>query len=266
MSPQTRREPIMAEDTISDAQCPEPGARRGPPWRRWALPVVALVVLFSLWFVLPVEGWLADLHTWVDGLGTLGWLVFGLVYVLATVALVPGSLLTLAAGVAFGLWAFPLVVVAATVGASLAFLAGRYLARDKVRRAIAGRPKFQAVDRAVKKDGWQIVGLLRLSPIVPFNLQNWFFGTTSVDFWHYLVATFFGIMPGTLLYVWIGSLGGMAGGGNSSASTLKHLFFGVGLVATAVVTWLVTRRAKATLKAHGLNDGATPCDAPTRGA
>lgn len=257
----------MLDDTVSDAPHPDPGARGRPPWRRWALAVGALLVLFSLWFVLPVESWLTALRAWVEGLGPYGWLVFGVVYALATLALVPGSLLTLAAAVAFGFWAFPLVVVAATVGASLAFLAGRYLARDKVRHAIAGRPKFQAVDRAVKEDGWQIVGLLRLSPMVPFNLQNWFFGTTSVDFWHYLIATFFGIMPGTLLYVWIGSLGAMAGTGESSASAIRYLFFGVGLVATAVVTCMVTRRAKATLRAHGLNgDEAARDAAPPGGA
>lgn len=252
----------MADKTAGGASGPAAGARQGPAWRRWALAVAALLALFGLWFVLPVEAWLAALRDWVDGLGPLGWLVFGAVYALATVALVPGSLLTLAAGVAFGLWAFPLIVVAATVGASLAFLAGRYLARERVQRAIAGRPRFKAVDRAVKEDGWQIVALVRLSPVIPFNLQNWFFGTTSVDFWHYLLATFFGIMPGTLLYVWIGSFGAMAGGGSSSASTLKYIFFGVGLLATGVVTWMVTRKAKAVLRAHGLNGGETGVGKP----
>ncbi len=106
-----------------------------------------------------------------------------------------------------------LVVVAATAGATLAFLIARHLVRQKVESLVEERPKFKAVDEAVSEDGWKIVGLLRLSPLVPFNLQNYFFGVTDVGLLPYVAATFFGIMPGTLLYVYLGTLGKAADAG-----------------------------------------------------
>lgn len=160
------------------------------------------------------------------------------------------AILTIAAGVTYGFLGFPVMVVGATTGAGLAFLIARYFARARVERTIEGNTKLKAIDDAVDDEGWRIVALLRLSPLVPFNLQNYVFGATSVGFWPYLLATLFGIMPGVLLYVWIGSLGGMAGGGGTS--TLKWTFFAVGIVATGIVTWLIGRKAREKLNRTGL--------------
>ncbi|WP_416897533.1 MAG: TVP38/TMEM64 family protein [Minwuia sp.] len=230
------------------------GERSGmPAWAKALLAAVLVGGLIAAYAVLPLSDWIEGFRTWIEGLGPIGWVVFVFAYAFAVTALVPGGLVTLAAAVAFGLWAFPLVVIGATLGAGMSFLAGRYLARERVRRLIADRPKLRAVDQAIKEEGWKIVGLLRLSPVVPFSLQNWVLGATAAEFGPYMLATFFGIMPGTLLYVWIGSIGGAAAAGEE-ASTLQYVFFGIGILATLAVTVLVGRKASARLKQHGVEE------------
>ncbi|MGI8738919.1 MAG: TVP38/TMEM64 family protein [Gammaproteobacteria bacterium] len=192
---------------------------RNIPWL-WIGLGLALIALMAAWFFLPVSEWLKSFNQWIESLGVWGYVIFAAVYIVATVLLAPGSPLTIAAGLVFSGWGFPLVVIAATVGAARAFLVARYLARARVERMTENRPKFKAVDQAVTEDGWKVVMLLRLSPVVPFNLQNYFFGVTDVKFWHYVAATF------------------------------------VGIIATIVVTVLITRKAKARLDEIGLEAGS----------
>ncbi len=218
------------------------------PWLPWVIGVVVVGALVGAWFLMPVREWTETFQHWIKSLGPWGVVAFAAVYVLATVLALPASPLTLVAGLSFGLWGFPLVVGVATIGATLAFLVARYLAREKVKAMVSKRPKFKAVDRAVTDEGWKIVGLMRLSPLVPFNLQNYLFGVTDVDFKRYVLATFIGIMPGSLLYVYIGSLGQQSGGG----STGKWIFIAVGLVATVITVVLITRKAKAKLAEAGV--------------
>lgn len=227
-----------------------------------ALAVIAVIGgLVAAWWLLPLASWIETFRVWVAQQGVWGHVIFAVVYAIATVALAPGALLTLAAGVAFGLQGFPTVVVGATLGAGLAFLVGRYFARAWVERQIEKSRIFLAIDKAIEADGWKIVGLMRLSPLVPFNLQNYFFGVTKVGFWPYLVTTFFGIMPGALLYVWIGSLGAAAGTSSGEETSLfKNVAYGVGLAATALVTIIVSRKAREKLKQFGV-DESTASDA-----
>lgn len=153
--------------------------------------------MFGAWFALPVDEWLKIFSHWIEGLGVWGYLLFIGVYVLACLLLAPGAPLSSAAGLIFGLArGFVVVLIGATIGALLAFLVARYLVRDKVRSSLEGKPKFAAVEKAISEDGWKVVLLLRLSPLVPFNLQNYFFGVSEVKFWPYAASTFFGIMPG----------------------------------------------------------------------
>ena len=214
----------------------------GLNWKLIALAIAGVVALVVAYRFLPLSEWIGAFQDWVRGYGTFGIAVFIVVYALTTFALVPGSLLTLAAGVIWGLWAFPIVVTAATLGSALSFLAARYAFFDRVQEKVKQYPKFLAVNEAIRDEGWRVVGLLRLSPALPFSLQNWFLGVTPVGFWPAQIATFFGIMPGTLLYIWIGSLGGQAG---EEASVWKYVGYAVGIVATLAVTILVTRKAKA---------------------
>jgi uncharacterized membrane protein YdjX (TVP38/TMEM64 family) len=190
---------------------------------------------------------------WVSGKGTAGALLFVLGYIAAAVAFVPGSLLTMAAGAIFGLVrGTALVFVAATLGASAAFLVSRYLARPLVERRLAGNDRFAAIDRAVGHEGRKIVFLLRLSPVFPFNLLNYALGLTKVRFRDYVLASA-GMLPATLLYVYYGKILGdvarVASGTPIPRGPEYYALLGIGLAATIVVTALVTRTAR-----HALRD------------
>lgn len=144
---------------------------------------------------------------WIRGFGFWGQAVFSLLYILAIVILTPGSVLALVAGLAYGMWGLPLALVAATTGTSLSFLIARHLARNQVQALSRHHHLWQAAERAITEGGWRIVGLVRLSPVLPFNLQNYFFGVTGIPFRHYLPATFLGIFPGTTVNVSFATVG-----------------------------------------------------------
>jgi uncharacterized membrane protein YdjX (TVP38/TMEM64 family) len=189
---------------------------------------------------------------WVEGLGVWGPVVFILGYAVAAVAFIPGSLLTLAAGAIFGLAKGTVyTLIGATLGASAAFLVARYGARGAIERRIAGNPRFAAIDRAVGREGFKIVALLRLSPVFPFNLLNYALGLTKVSFWQYAAASI-AMLPGTLLYVYYGkaagSLAALAGGAKTEKGPGDWIVLGLGLVATIAVTTFVTRLAGKTLR------------------
>ena len=220
---------------------------------QWALCTVVIAALVAGWFLMPIEDWSDTFQAWIEGLGSFGWMLFVAVYVVGTVLLVPGSVLTFAAGLAFGLGiGFPLVVVSATIGATLAFLIARYLARNVVESLMQKRPKFKAIQSAVSEGGWKVVALLRLSPVLPFNLTNYFYGITDLKLREYVAATFFGIMPGTLINVYVGAAGKAASG--EGASALEWSFLAIGLVATVAAAVFVTKTAKAKLKEHGVGE------------
>jgi len=199
-------------------------------------------------------GFLARLVTWLrETTAELGWLgpfFFGLFYALAVVLFVPGSALTIAGGVTFGLALGTLTVfVGANIGAALAFLIARYVLRDRVEKLLANRPALRAIDRAVETQGWRIVFLTRLSPVFPFSAQNYFYGLTGVTFTQYVAASLVGMFPGTLLYVYIGAAGAeVAEASGGAASWGQTALLVAGLVATAAVVVLVTRVARRELQ------------------
>lgn len=215
----------------------------------WIILITALIVAAKYF---NVQGLLKDTLNWIDGLGPWGSVAFITIYVLATILFIPGSLLTLGAGVIFGVfWGSIYVSIGATIGAVSAFLVGRYLARGWVEKLMEGNEKFQAIDEAVAREGWKIVGLTRLSPIFPFNLLNYAFGVTQVSFQDYFFPTWIGITPGTVLYIYIGSLAGSLAsvGTNRRARTpAEWTFYTVGLVAAVVVSFYVTRIARRALE------------------
>ena len=140
----------------------------------------------------------------------------------------------------------------ATLGAGLAFLVARYLVRGRIEEFARKNRRFGAIDDAIGQEGWKIVGLLRLSPLIPFNVSNYFYGVTSIGFWPYLLASCVGILPGTLLYAYLGAIG-QAGleGGKKGYSPLQWTFLGTGLLATIAVTVFVSRVAKKALRKSG---------------
>jgi uncharacterized membrane protein YdjX (TVP38/TMEM64 family) len=164
----------------------------------------------------------------------------------------PGSLITLAAGSLFGVIIGTVVVSLGSVtGAALAFWLGRTLARGLVEKRLAGNPRFHALDQAVAAGGFQIVLLTRLSPLFPFMLLNYAFGLTKVRFRDYVLASWIGMLPGTVMYVYLGStvteLADIAAGNVEGVPARLVLFF-VGLAATVVVTVYVTRLARRALR------------------
>jgi uncharacterized membrane protein YdjX (TVP38/TMEM64 family) len=162
------------------------------------LGALGLIGLARTW-VAPL---LQDLPDWIAHLGAWGAVGFCGLYVLAVIALMPASWLTLAAGAVFGVpLGFVLVVLASNVGAAAAFLIARYLAREPLRRWLFRNPRLQAVDQAVNDGGWKLVALLRLSPAVPFNIQNYLYGLTSLRFWPCAFTSFVAMLPGTL-FTW----------------------------------------------------------------
>lgn len=183
---------------------------------------------------------------WTAASGPLGLAAFVGLYVLACVAFLPGSILTLGAGAAFGLRkGFLLVSAGSTLGAGASFLVGRYLLRDWVSRRLAAVPAFGAIAGAVGSQGWKVVLLTRLSPVLPFNLLNYGYGLTTVGFAEYVLASWVGMMPGTFLYVYLGAAAGEAARGGTHARTpAEWALFTAGLAVTAVAAWLVGRAAK----------------------
>jgi uncharacterized membrane protein YdjX (TVP38/TMEM64 family) len=184
---------------------------------------------------------------WIGKLGPWGPVIFIGIYVVATVFFIPGSVLTLGAGALFGVALGSVCVsISATLGATAAFLVGRYLARDAVARKVERNESFAAIDRAVADEGWKIVLLTRLSPVFPFTLLNYSFGLTRVRLSHYVLASWIGMIPGTVMYVYLGSLVNL-GAGHRHRTIAEWVLYGVGLLATITVTVFVTRLAKKAL-------------------
>jgi uncharacterized membrane protein YdjX (TVP38/TMEM64 family) len=193
------------------------------------------------------------LLAWLQDLGPWGPVLLAALYIPATVLAVPGSLITLGAGAAFGLVRGTLAVSAgSTLGAAAAFLIGRTLARGWVEQKVAANPRFRALDQAIGAEGFKIVLLLRLSPVFPFNVLNYALGLTRVSFRNYLLASWIGMLPGTVMYVYLGAalgdLARVAEGPTERNSAQQVLFYG-GLLATVIVTVFVTRVARKALAA-----------------
>jgi uncharacterized membrane protein YdjX (TVP38/TMEM64 family) len=213
---------------------------------------VAVVLVAALFLAgRQLGGRLEAFTAWVDGLGPWAPAAFVLGYAVATVAFVPGSLLTLTAGAVFGLvWGTVYAWTGATLGAGAAFLIARYCARGWVERKLEGKPRFQELDRSIGRDGGKIVALLRLAPIFPFVLLNYALGLTRVRFVHYLWACL-AMVPGTLLYVYYGYVGRQALAGAGEGKTVwDWVLLGVGLLAVLAVTVIITRKARRALDAE----------------
>ena len=216
-------------------------AKKLPRW--WPWPVIGFLLLSLClgWFLLPLREWIEALQSWLLGLGLWGVLIFIMILIVVTFLPAPDWPLPIAAGYVYGFWAFPLTYASIAFASVLAFLAARYLLRDKIRLLLNRRRKYRTLDRAVADDGWKVVVLMRLSPIVPFNLQNYALGVTAIPFLQYLTATLIGIVPGIAIYVYFGIFGKGLGNG---PSVLDWVLFGLGVLATVALGILVTRKVK----------------------
>ena len=174
-----------------------------------------------------------------------GWCLLGL----------PASIVTLAAAVVFGFWRGLLVVyLGANLGATLAFLVARYVARDWVTRKVSHRPIFNQINRAVGESGWKIVLLTRLPPISPFSIINFVYGLTPVSYGAYAFGTAIGMIPGTTAYVYLGTLlsNQLQGPDHAPVDALRQKIYVGGFIVTIAVCIYIVRLAKAALNRHAI--------------
>lgn len=223
---------------------------------KWLKPVLIAAALVAVLLVggtyLNLQDRLNDVLVWIKNLGPAGMGIFILLYIVACIFFIPGSLLTLGAGAIYGVVTGSILVsISSTLGATAAFLVGRYFARDWIAKKIEGNARFTTIDNAVAKEGWRMVGLTRLSPIFSFNLLNYAYGLTRVSLKEFVLASWIGMIPGTVMYVYIGSLAGdLASIGAETAeapSGAQWAINSIAFVATVLVTVYVTRIAKKAL-------------------
>jgi uncharacterized membrane protein YdjX (TVP38/TMEM64 family) len=222
-------------------------------FRASLLAVTATALLLAA-LLLPVREWTTALLAWIGERGAWAGVILGLAWLPAAILFVPGTVLTLGTGFLLGLErGLAVVSVGSTAGATAAFLVGRHLGRDWVRRRIGERRTFAGIDRAIEREGLEVVLLLRLSPLVPFNALNYALALTGVRLRDYVLGSWVGMLPGTLLYVWLGagarSLAAIATG-TAERPGAWLLLFGAGLAATALAVWLVARAARRALAAR----------------
>ncbi|XP_076956519.1 uncharacterized protein LOC143631748 [Bidens hawaiensis] len=200
-----------------------------------------------------INAFLIQFSSFIEGYGPAGYALFVAVYAGLEVLAIPAIPLTMSAGLLFGSFTGTILVsISGTVAASVAFLIARYFARDRILKMVEGNKKFLAIDKAIGENGFRVVTLLRLSPLLPFSLGNYLYGLTSVKFVPYVLGSWLGMLPGTWAYVSAGAFGraiiqeesgvGLAGGPN------QLLTLGAGLLATALAATYVTRLAKDAMK------------------
>lgn len=218
-----------------------------------ALIVLVLMALMAIAAItLPVREWLQSALTWTAAHRTTAALSFIALYIVASVCLLPGLILTIAAGALFGpaLGTF-LASIGSVLGATAAFSLGRTLARNWIRQRIESWPRIRALDRAISARGFWTVLLTRLSPLFPFNLLNYAYGVTSVRPRDFILASWIGMLPATVVYVYAGSAAtslAQALAGNVGTGGARHWLLWAGLLATLLVTVLVTRLARRQLE------------------
>lgn len=210
----------------------------------WGCLIVIGIIICQVQFDLIQT--IPKLIQYIESLGIIGMSLFVLVYILACILLIPGSPLTVGAGAVFGFWkGLILVSIGSTLGAAAAFLISRYLTREFIERKLNKSHKFSAMDMAITREGWKIIFLARLSPIIPFFLLNYALGLTKIRLHTYIISSWAGMIPGTVLYTYIGSLGKTIL--TAKRSPIDWVYLGIGLIATVSVTVLISRIAKKSL-------------------
>jgi uncharacterized membrane protein YdjX (TVP38/TMEM64 family) len=218
-----------------------------------ASTALVAVILGGL-YTLGAEAWIKALFAWIDDLGWLGLVAFGLIDAIAMVLLLPASVFTIGAGFLFGTVRGVLVILlATTIGAVIAFLLGRTFS-NRLRTHLQRYPKVCAVIDSAAAGGWRTVLLTRLVPFFPFKLSNYVFGLTTLRLRDFTMGTFIGIMPWTVTNVLVGALAGditTALSTNRSRPPWEWGLYGVGLIALIVLLHTVGKRAAAALEEHG---------------
>jgi uncharacterized membrane protein YdjX (TVP38/TMEM64 family) len=212
-----------------------------------ALAAVFIAALPTCYYLYH-HGFLLSFDEWIKAQGAAGVFVFAIAYVVMAVFLIaPSELMWATAGVIFGAWGAPLVVVSSVIESLVVFLLSRYVLRPKVRLLLTRRPLLRAIDAAIGSQSWQVAFLLRLNGLVPFNFQNYFFGATDIGLLPYTITTLFGIMPFTAMYVYLGTVGRTIAF-NEGVGAPNITFLLLSLPATACLIFLIGRKTKQKLE------------------
>jgi uncharacterized membrane protein YdjX (TVP38/TMEM64 family) len=216
--------------------------------RFWPLGIagIFLLILLAAWAAAPADEWIKAIGAKVADLGGIAPFVYIALYIVGTVLLAPSPLMSIAAGVAFGWWGLPLAVMGATAGATVSFLISRYLFNDDLEDWLIHRRIFRAAAHAVDQQGWKIQLLLRFSPAVPFGLLNYLMGLTKTPLLTYVWATALGILPGSIIDIYIGVIGQALAGGAQIA------YLAGGAVLTIACAAIVTLKARDYLREAGV--------------
>ncbi len=223
-------------------------------WTRLLVAAAIVAALAVAAWLLPVADWTTALALRARHTGATGVAIFVAAYVISTVAALPGSILTLAAGFAYGpVWGLAIASPASVAGATCAFLLGRTFLRGWAERTVGNSPRVRAIDAAIGREGFKLVMLLRLSPLFPFNVLNYALSLTRVSLGHYVLASAIGMLPGTALYVYLGSLAPAAAELSSAAhggGGTRTALYVAGLAATLAVVFIGTRAARRALRSE----------------
>ncbi len=238
-------EPVIENEASVDTNQSAVSSRK----KMWK-PVIFLVLLVTFMVlarVFDIGGRLSELREWIDSLGTSGPLVYVLIYIAAVVFAVPGSIITIMGGLLFGSFVGVVSVsIGSTIGASLAFLVARYMARDFMVERFSDNDRIQKLDKLTQEHGAIMVAITRLVPLFPFNLLNYGFGLTGVPFWTYVFWSWICMLPGTVLYV----VGTDAVASTVSQGRLPYGLIGIFVITVVLITVLV-RQARKKLKSEG---------------
>lgn len=217
--------------------------RSNTTWK-WLLLGLAMVGPVVAARIFPLLDGVKSFAEWARGYGTLGALIYGAVFGITSVLMVPCLPLTIVAGFTFGMFnGLIAVMVGIALGAAAGFLFARYLARGAVAQKIARNSRFHAIDEAIARDGWKIIGLLRMCP-VPFGLTNYLYGLTGVGFWRYMGATIIGMLPGSIAFVYFGAFGKQTLDG--ARDPIQYALGALTLIAMIAVTVTLGRIARRT--------------------
>jgi uncharacterized membrane protein YdjX (TVP38/TMEM64 family) len=207
-----------------------------------ALLGVAFIALLAAMRFFPVLDWLKAFSEWSAGLGFAGAVLYGVGFGLAAILMVPCLPLTIFAGFAFGMFSgLFAVVLGIAIGAAFGFLFARYAARSTVSEKLGSNARFRAIDGAIEKEGWKIVGLLRMLP-VPFGITNYIYGLTAISFWPYMAATIAGMLPANIAFVYLGAFGKRTLDG--PRHPLEYALGGLAFVALLCVMFILRRIAQ----------------------
>ncbi|KAJ0742107.1 putative SNARE associated golgi family protein [Helianthus annuus] len=222
-------------------------------WVRISLLVLLIAAIAVACFTLPVEKTLKDFLLWVENdLGPWGPLALAVAYIPLTILAVPASVLTLGGGYLFGLpMGFLADSIGAVIGATAAFLLGKTIGRSYVISKLGDYPQFRAVAIAIQKSGFKIVLLLRLVPLLPFNMLNYLLSVTPISIWEYVMASWLGMMPITFALVYVGTtlkdLADVTHGWSQFSKTRWALVI-LSFVVSVILMVVVTKVAKSALE------------------